>query len=101
MNTKPIPPFDAATIEAVAAILGETNQGLTNTQIEKLLAASNIRDPVTEDRAANPLVVQGLAYVSLSKRDRIARAIINNQVTRMADVRQPLTGRASTERILI
>jgi len=82
MSRKPIPPFETATIEAVAAILGETNHGLTNTQIEKVLTASNIRDPVAEARAASPWVAQGLAYVSLSKRDRIARAIIRNQVKR-------------------
>lgn len=82
MSKTPIPPFDRATVEAIAAILGETNQGLTNAQIEKILAAGNISDPVAEARAANPLVAQGLAYVSLSKRDRIARAIINHQVKR-------------------
>ena len=79
MSSKAIPPFDASTVEAVSAILGETQQGLTNAEIEKILNAKGVRDPVAEARAANPLVAQGLVYVSLSKRDRIARAILNNQ----------------------
>lgn len=79
MSRTTISPFDAATIETVAAILGETQHGLTNAEIEKILKAKGIRDPVAEAKAANPLVAQGLAYVSLSKRDRIARAILNNQ----------------------
>lgn len=82
MSQTRIQPFGAATVEAVAAILGETRGGLTNTEIEKTLKAKNIRDPVVEARATNPWVAQGLAYVSLSKRDRIAQAILNNQAKR-------------------
>lgn len=79
MNSRAIQPFGAATVEAVAAILGETHEGLNNAEIEKILKAKNIRDPVAAERAAKPWVAQGLAYMKLSKRDRIAQAILNNQ----------------------
>lgn len=79
MNTKKYDPYPKALIEAVAQILGDTNDGLTNSEIERVLAAIPLKDPRVEAEAANPAVRTGLMYVSMSKRDRIAKAILNNQ----------------------
>ncbi len=72
-------PFPAQTIEAVAGILGATEDGLTNTEIANILAAKGINDPVAEASKAHALVRAGLAYVPMSKRERIRRALASNQ----------------------
>lgn len=83
MTSKSIPPFGVATLEAVAVTLGETNSGLTNTEIASVLGAIRLKDPLAEvkatARAANPLVAQGFAWPKMSKRERIAKAILSNQ----------------------
>lgn len=40
----PLPPFSAAALESIAQVLGETNNGLTGSQIGKLLADCRIPD---------------------------------------------------------
>ena len=52
-------PFDAALIESVARVLGDTEDGLTGTEIGRLLAQLGIDDPL----------------VGLSKKDRIRQAL--------------------------
>ncbi len=74
-------PYPQATIVAVASILGETDSGLTNKEIEKLLHSCGIRDPRLEAEQRDPMVRKGLAYVSMSKRERIEQALIRNQAT--------------------
>jgi len=66
-------------LETIAGILGDTHDGLTNKEIEALLADLRIQDPLREAAARDPLVRQGLAYVPMSKRDRILRALRGNQ----------------------
>ncbi len=79
MTSHRIPPFAQATIEAAAAILGATEGGLTNDEIGRVLAAITLKDPRAEAERANPVVRAGLAWVKLSKRDRITRAISRNE----------------------
>ena len=74
-------PYSPATIIAVASILGETDSGLTNKEIEKLLHSCGIRDPRLAAEQRDPMVRKGLAYVSMSKRERIEQALIRNQST--------------------
>ncbi len=68
-------PFDVAVIESVARILGDTEEGLTNDEIRRLLAQLAIDDP----RVAAEAQVQPGYYVRLSKRDRISEALIGHQ----------------------
>lgn len=79
MNEQQVPSFESATVEAVAAILGETKDGLSNAEIKAVLFAINLNDPLAEEEAANPAVRQGLAWVKMSKRERITSAITRNQ----------------------
>lgn len=78
-STKSVPLFSEATIDAVASILGDTDQGLTNSEIEKVLAAIRLRDPRAEAEAQSPAVRQGLMWVKMSKRERILLAILRQQ----------------------
>ncbi len=73
------PPFPPEALEAVAAILGDTDYGLKNKQIEEICASIKLQDPVAEAKAHDPRVQQGLMYVSINKRDRILRALQGNQ----------------------
>lgn len=75
----PISPVSISTIEAVAAILGETDGGLTNSEIGKLLASANIADPRAKAEQASPEVRAGLAYIKMSKVDRIRGALGSHQ----------------------
>ena len=77
--TKSVPPFSQATIEAVASILGDTDEGLTNAEIEMVLSAIRLRDPRAEAEARSPAVRQGLMWVKMSKRERISMAILRQQ----------------------
>jgi hypothetical protein len=75
----PVSPFSISTIEAVAAILGETDGGLTNAEIGKLLSSANIADPRARAEQASPEVRAGLAYIKMSKVDRIRGALGSHQ----------------------
>jgi uncharacterized protein (TIGR02391 family) len=72
-------PFPHSTLEAVAAILGETDAGLSNKEIADLLRSANIADPKAVAEAEDPRVAAGLAYVRMSKSDRIRSALANHQ----------------------
>jgi uncharacterized protein (TIGR02391 family) len=72
-------PYPARTLEGVASILGHTAHGLTNSEIGRLLKASKIRDPLVEAEEADPAVKAGDAYISMNKRERIARALSQHQ----------------------
>jgi uncharacterized protein (TIGR02391 family) len=67
--------FDAALIESVARILGETEGGLTGAEIGRILSQLAIEDPLV---AAEAKVPTG-HYVRLSKKDRIRQALIDEQ----------------------
>ena len=68
-------PFDAALIESVARILGDTEDGLTGTEIGRLLAQLGIDDPLVAAEAQAP---PG-HYVRLSKKDRIRQALLDQE----------------------
>jgi len=72
-------PYPRQTLEAVSGILGATNGGLSNKEIIEVLATAGIPDVVAEAERANPQVQKGLAYIMVSKRDRILRALETNQ----------------------
>jgi uncharacterized protein (TIGR02391 family) len=63
----------------VASILGETDGGLSNREIEELLASANIADPKARAERASPLVQAGHAFVKMSKAERIRRALTEHQ----------------------
>ena len=63
-----IPQFKVSTLEALANIIGETNAGLTNTEIDRLLLHAQIDD------AKQPGVM-------ISKRVRLYKAFVNEQNT--------------------
>ena len=71
---EPVNPFDVALIESVARVLGDTDKGLTNTEIGRLLAQLAIDVPLA---AAEAQAKPGY-YVRLSKRDRISGALIDH-----------------------
>lgn len=56
----------SSVIRGVAEVLGD---GLTNAQINRILAASGIPNPIKEDP-------RGYTYTSISKRDRLERAFL-------------------------
>ena len=78
-SKKRFQPYPPATLSAVASILGDTHFGLSNSEIEKLLRTCRIKDPRRDAEQADPMVRAGLAYISLSKRERIEQALIRNQ----------------------
>lgn len=73
------PAFQASLVEAVAAILGDTDHGLTNSEIDKVLAGAKLPDPRKRAEATDPRVRQGLGYIAMSKRDRISQAVLLQQ----------------------
>lgn len=68
-------PFDVALIESIARVLGDTEAGLTNDEIGRLLDQLGVSDP----RVAAEAQVQPGYYVRLSKRDRISEALLDHQ----------------------
>lgn len=89
MTPQKLSPYPQATIEAVAAILGATEDGLTNDEIGRVLTAIPLKDPWAEAEYTDPAVPAGLAWVTLSKRDRIATAIIYSNVCSMPGTLPP------------
>jgi hypothetical protein len=59
-------------VRAIAEVLGETNTGLSNPEIGRVLAAANIADPKPHDPS-------GMTYAVMNKRDRIERALMDRQ----------------------
>jgi uncharacterized protein (TIGR02391 family) len=68
-------PFDAAAVASIARVLGDTETGMTNTEIGRLLAQLGINDPRVAAEAEAP---SGY-YVRLNKRDRITSALADHQ----------------------
>ncbi len=73
------PRFGPVRSTRVAAILGETDGGLTNDEIGRLLATTRIPDPRTRAEQAIPAVQAGLAYVRISKVERLRQAFGGHQ----------------------
>jgi len=71
MATKRYPPIDDSIIRSLAEVLGRTNGGLTNKEINEILAAARIPDPT-------PSAPRG-TYVAISKRDRLYNALTARQ----------------------
>jgi len=78
-RSRRIAPFPIATVEGVASILGATDDGLSNGEIANVLSAIRLSDPRAEAEASNPAVRQGLMWVRMSKRERIATALRRHQ----------------------
>lgn len=76
---EPIRPFQRATITKMAAILGDTQIGLSNSEIEAVLNAAGLKDPRKLAEQSQPSVVAGDAYIAMNKRDRIAEAVAGHQ----------------------
>lgn len=68
MSPKRYPVVDESIIRSLAAVLGRTEGGLTNKQINEVLAAARIPDPT-------PPPAPG-TYVMISKRDRLFNALV-------------------------
>lgn len=79
MGNVSVRPFRSSTFESVAAILGETEGGLSNREIEELLSAARIDDPRVRAERSNPQVRAGLAYIRMSKAERIRDALAEHQ----------------------
>src|SRR5713226_1834644 len=67
-----VPALDEAVLRDVCDVLGETDRGLTNREIDSLLAEARIEDPTP--RQTSPLV-----YIAVSKRDRLYAALSRRQ----------------------
>jgi len=68
-------PFDVAVLESVARVLGDTEDGLTNDEIGKILAAVGIADPKAIAEAS---ALPG-TWIRISKKDRISCALDDHQ----------------------
>ena len=68
----PEPALDEATLRTLSEILGATDRGLTNTELDRLLGQAGIVDPTP--RSAGPGT-----YVAINKRDRLHRALWTRQ----------------------
>ncbi len=71
MATAP-PALDDATLRTICEILGATDDGLTNTEIDRLLAEARVKDPTPRTGGAGIVVM-------LNKRDRLHRALSTRQ----------------------
>ena len=65
------PTIDESIVRSICDVLGRTEGGLTNKQINELLAAARITDPT-------PAAPRGM-YVAISKRDRLFTALTKQQ----------------------
>ena len=69
------PPFNPATVRAVAEVLGRTSGGLTGSEIDRVLVAKGLPDPIGDQQRQAPAGY----YVRGSKADRITSAILEQQ----------------------
>jgi hypothetical protein len=69
MATEPVLPDSV--LRSICEVLGQTHGGLTNAEIGRLLAEAGVHDPT-------PRVTQ-VTYVAMSKRDRLHRALAEDQ----------------------
>ncbi|RYG86026.1 MAG: TIGR02391 family protein [Alphaproteobacteria bacterium] len=67
-------PLNSAVLRGLCEVLGHTDNGLTNAQIERLLSQAGIVDPT-------PTGTPGLTYVAINKRDRLENALTQAQQT--------------------
>ena len=67
-----VPPLDTSIVREIADILGATESGLTNREIDELLRAAGIEDP--NPKTSNPYV-----FRAISKRDRLFAALDSRQ----------------------
>jgi len=68
-----IPAFSEEQLRSLCRILGDTNEGLTNTEIDQLLLSARIDDPISRT-PKSPYY-----YKSISKKDRIYQALFHRQ----------------------
>lgn len=71
MPAKRYPPIDESIVRSLAEVLGRTERGLTNKQIDQLLQAARVSDPTPEAPRGT--------YVMISKRDRLYNALSKQQ----------------------
>jgi uncharacterized protein (TIGR02391 family) len=71
LATKRYPVLDDAIVRSLCEVLGRTEGGLTNKEIDELLAAARVPDPT-------PQAPRG-TYVVISKRDRLFNALSRRQ----------------------
>jgi uncharacterized protein (TIGR02391 family) len=71
MSAKRYPAIDEPIVRSLSEVLGRTEGGLTNKQINELLAAARIADPT-------PPALPG-TYMAISKRDRLFKALTARQ----------------------
>jgi len=71
MPVKRYPLIDESIVHSLSEVLGRTEKGLTNRQIQQLLSAAGISDPT-------PQAPRG-TYVVISKRDRLFNALASRQ----------------------
>lgn len=72
MASKRYPTLDESVVRSLSEVLGRTDGGLTNKEINELLAASRIADPI-------PPAPRG-TYNAISKRDRLFKALTAQQL---------------------
>jgi uncharacterized protein (TIGR02391 family) len=71
MSSKRYPTLDESIVRSLADVLGRTEGGLTNKQIDELLAAARIPDPTPPSPPGT--------FVAISKRDRLYNALSARQ----------------------
>jgi len=69
-----IPTFSDEQLRSLCRILGDTNEGLTNTEIEQLLLRANIEDPISK------IPKSPYYYTAISKKDRLYQALSTRQI---------------------
>jgi uncharacterized protein (TIGR02391 family) len=71
-STKPLtPPLSPTVLRSIADTLAETDLGFSNTELQEVLSAADVRDPT-------PTPPPG-TYVRISKRDRLFNALVTKQ----------------------
>ena len=67
--------FSDEILRSLCAILGATNEGFTNAEIDQLLSIAKIEDPHAKKYPKNPYV-----YHPITKRDRLYQALSQRQI---------------------
>lgn len=73
MSVTRYPLVDESVVRSLCDILGRTEDGLTNKEIDELLAAALVPDPTPRPTK--------YTYVAINKRDRLFRALVTKQRT--------------------
>jgi len=69
-----VPSFSDEQLRSLCQLLGDTNQGLTNTEIDRLLLSAKIEDPKSR------LPKSPDFYYAMSKKDRLYQALSQRQI---------------------